>query len=694
MNFTKVFHWMRAGFALLFALVLVTSVANAANKAKNQADKTAPSPASDTAPVTPDHAQSYYHYIHGHMLEEEGHFLQAISEYKLAIKYDPASSFLSSELASAYARNGSIKDAVNEAEAAIQKDPDNLDAHRLLGNIYRSLLGDTDTPQQGANSMLNKAIAEYEAITRIDPASTDDLVTLGQLYRRANKNDEAMSTFKHCLEIEPDSESCLTNLAFLYTDLSDNQQAIALLEKNLPKKLDSAQLYVAMGYAYQRGKNYKKAIDFYRKAIALDHSNLDVNRSLAESLLQDGQLKAALDEYKAIVETDKSDADSYLRIGQIYRRMNNYDAALQNLLTAQLLRPDSMEVTYNLALLYEEENKYDEALAKLNDLLKTSEKKTGTYSPAEIANRGIFLERLGVVYRKMERYPEAIKAFEQWKALDKDSAYRADSLIVDTYRLEKNYDKAIDLCNQAIQNYPKERSFKLQLAQIVDEKGDYNGAIAQLQNLLNHTKDDADVYVAMAQIQEHDKRYADAAQSVLAAQPIAAADQKEGLLFYLGALYERQKKYDLAETTFHQTLALNPNNAAALNYLGYMLADRGIRLEEALKYIQKAVDLDPGNGAYLDSLGWVYYKMKQYDLAQTNLLKALEKMPKDPTIHDHLGDIYFATNQYKLATSEYEKSLSSYRQNPDNSNVDEGEMAKVQKKLDELKARLAQNVNR
>ena len=642
-----------------------------------------------------DRAQSYYHYIQGHLLEEQGRFREAIEEYKLAIKYDPSSSFLNAELASAYARNSSIKDAVSEAEAAIKKDPNNLEAHRLLGNIYRSLIGDADSPAKTSDSMVDKAIAQYEEITRIDPNATDDQLTLGQLYRRAGKTDQAMGIFKHCLEIEPDSESCLTNLAFLYTDLSESEQAIALLEKNLPKKVDSAQLYIAMGYAYERSKNFKRAIDFYRKAIVLDHSNLNVNRSLAECLLQDGQLKAALDEYKAVVETDKSDADSYLRIGQIYRRLNNFDAALQSLLNAQLLRPDSIDVTYNLAILYEEQEKFDEAVAKLNDLVKTTEKKNGTYSAAEMNNRGIFLERLGMVYRKMEKYSEAIKTFDQLKALDKENAVKVDSLIIDTYRTKKDYDKAIELSNEAIQKYPKERGFKLQRAEVVNEKGDYPGSIAQLEKLLTGTKDDREIYLTMAQIQEREKLYPDAEKNILAAEALAGDDQKESIFFFLGAIYEREKKYDLAEATFHRTLKLNAQNAAALNYLGYMLADRGVRLEEALKYIEQAVDLDPANGAYLDSLGWAYFKLKKYDLAETNLLKAIEKLPKDPTIHDHLGDLYFATDQFKLATSEYEKSIKSYRQNPQQgNNVDAEEMANVQRKLDDLKARLAQNVNK
>ena len=95
----------------------------------------------------------------------------------------------------------------------------------------------------------------------------------------------------------------------------------------------------------------------------------------------------------------------------------------------------------------------------------------------------------------------------------------------------------------------------------------------------------------------------------------------------------------------------DPKNAQALNYLGYMLADRGTRLDEALGYIRRAVALDPQNGAYLDSLGWVYYRMGNYDLAEENLRRASEKIGSDPTVQAHLGDLYQKTGHLKLATS-------------------------------------------
>ena len=95
-------------------------------------------------------------------------------------------------------------------------------------------------------------------------------------------------------------------------------------------------------------------------------------------------------------------------------------------------------------------------------------------------------------------------------------------------------------------------------------------------------------------------------------------------------MYERQKEYDKAEKTFKKVIELNPKHAAALNYLGYMLADRGVRLDESLSLIQKAVDLDPNNGAYLDSLGWAYFKLNRVNEAETYLKKALERVRKDP----------------------------------------------------------------
>ncbi len=166
-------------------------------------------------------------------------------------------------------------------------------------------------------------------------------------------------------------------------------------------------------------------------------------------------------------------------------------------------------------------------------------------------------------------------------------------------------------------------------------------------------------------------------------------EEKDYVNFVWGSVYERQKKYDKAEEMFKKVLAGDPNSAVTLNYLGYMLADRGVRLEEALGYVRKAIQLDPQNGAYLDSLGWVYYKMGNYDLAEENLRKAAGKVGNDPTVQDHLGELYQKKGSLKQAIMHWERALTEWSQSVP-AEVDQEDVAKVQKKLESAKIKLAQ----
>lgn len=125
-----------------------------------------------------------------------------------------------------------------------------------------------------------------------------------------------------------------------------------------------------------------------------------------------------------------------------------------------------------------------------------------------------------------------------------------------------------------------------------------------------------------------------------------------------------------------------------LNYLGYMLADKSMRLPEALKMIRKAVDLEPMNGAYLDSLGWVYFKMGEYELAEDNLRQAVQRDQADPTVHEHMGDLYEKTGRIRQAAEQWELSLTEFAKSS-SADVEPGDVAKVQKKLESARVKLA-----
>jgi tetratricopeptide (TPR) repeat protein len=119
-----------------------------------------------------------------------------------------------------------------------------------------------------------------------------------------------------------------------------------------------------------------------------------------------------------------------------------------------------------------------------------------------------------------------------------------------------------------------------------------------------------------------------------------------------------------------------------------MLADKGIRLPEALKFIRQAVDIEPMNGAYLDSLGWVYFKLGQYELAEDNLRQAVQRDQTDPTVHEHLGDLYEKTGRIRLAAAQWQLSLAEFAKSSP-ADVDPGDVTKVQRKLESARVRLA-----
>jgi predicted Zn-dependent protease len=148
------------------------------------------------------------------------------------------------------------------------------------------------------------------------------------------------------------------------------------------------------------------------------------------------------------------------------------------------------------------------------------------------------------------------------------------------------------------------------------------------------------------------------------------------------------KDVPAAEAEFRKVLAVRTDNPATLNYLGYMLTDRNLRLPEALAMIQKAVDQDPNNGAYLDSLGWVYFRLNRIPEAEDAMRRAVELTPHDPTMHDHYAEVLFKASKVREAITQWEASLREW-QTSSPADLDSAEVAKVKDKLENARVQLA-----
>jgi len=715
MNLMK-FRTLVSALILTALTVAVSAQSTTQQKAPaKQPSATTPAPAKPVAPATDaqkpaeqksaesakpaeqkvDRAASYYHFSLAHMYEEmmamygrSEYATKAIEEYRLAIDNDPSSDFLNSGLAELYYRTGRIRDAVQEAQAMIQRDPNNLQAHKLLGRIYRRSLGDT---QAGAQSreILTLAIGEYEALARLEPKSADNHLLLGQLYILNKDLTKAETEFKTAMNLDPTSEEAVTNLAYLYNEEGDNAKAAATLNA-IPEARRTSRIYGSLGYTYEQQKDYKNAIVAFRKALQMDKDNLEAMRGLAQNLANDNQMEAALDQFKAVQEADPQDATASLRISEIYRRMGKLDLAMQNLKKAESLVQDSLEVSYNEAIILEGQGKYDEAAQVLQKLLTRTAQADGNYSQRDRNNRALFLERLGNIYREENRPLLALETFHKMVDLGGDESSRGYQEIIDTYREQKQWPEASKAAQEAVKKLPKDKNLKLALAVQLADDGKGDEAVAMAKSTLKNGGEDREGYLQLEQIYARLKRWKEAEEALAQADKLSnRGDEKEVVHFAYGALYERQKKYEQAEQAFRQVLQLNPSNSMALNYLGYMLADRNVHLEEALTLIKHAVELDPQNGAYLDSLGWAYFRLGNYDQAEENLRRAADKTPADATVQDHIAELYSKTGKLKLAAMHWERALAEWNRSVP-ADVDQQDVARVQKKLESTKVKLAQ----
>jgi tetratricopeptide (TPR) repeat protein len=672
---------LRTKLAFIVPAVLVSAAVCAPASAQTQ-----------ETPRTAEKAQAYYHYALGHVYAElagaygnRGDYLsKAIDNYKLAMKEDPGASFLSEELSDLYIQAGRIREAVADAEEALKQNPNDVAAHRLLGRIYTRMIGD---PQQGRidEKMLPKAIEQYKKVAELAPNDVDTWVMLGRLQKFAQSSVESEKAYKKALELDPNNEDALTGLAMVYADVGDNKNAAEMLRR-VSEKNPSMRSLTALATAYEQMRDYTLAAETMRRALDLQPGNNEVKRAYAQDLLLAEQLDEALKQYKEILLEEPKDAGSWLRLSQIYREKGDFDNATSASQKAQQIDPNNLEIRYNDVMLLEAEGKSDQAITTLSEILKSTAKKT--YTTPEKNNRVVLLERLGILYRSNEKYEEAVVAFREIPDVDPDLGARSEAQVIDTYRLGKKYDKALAEADKATAQYPDDRVIRAVKASTLAEVGKSDQAVTELKKLLDG-KSDRETYISLAQVYEKSKNYTEMAKALDAADKLSSTnDEKESIAFMRGAMYEKMKDYPAAEAAFQKVLELNPKNSSALNYLGYMLADRDTRLPEAQAMISKAVALEPNNGAYLDSLGWVYYRMGKLDEAETYLRRALEKFSKDPTIHDHLGDVYAKQGKLKEAIVHWQNSLNEW-DNSAPSERDPAEVARIQKKLESARVRLA-----
>jgi tetratricopeptide (TPR) repeat protein len=423
-------------------------------------------------------------------------------------------------------------------------------------------------------------------------------------------------------------------------------EAIASLQKALTLVPESAELRAELAALYARQDRGLEALNTAEEALKRDPNNREANRILGSimAVLSDqkkplrpgddpsqyqSRAIAALEKAKG----DGSDLNLLLTLGRLQLRAGQPEKAITSLRRIFEEQPQYTEGAMLLVAAQEGAGRIDDAIATLEGALELNP----TYF------RG--LVKLTQLYEQQERWKEAASAYERAQAANP----RADLL----------GGRAAALLN--------------------------SGAAREARDLLKaaldkRTTPDAGLLYLLAESERQIKNLEGATAAARRLREAFPNDRRGPLLE--AQLYEEAGRVPDAERALRDLIAKDPLDAAALNFLGYMLADRGDRLPEAIELVQRALKVEPGNPSYLDSLGWAYFKQGDLTAADKPLSDAAAQLPQNSVIQDHLGELRFRQQRYADAAAAWERALAG-----DGSAIDR---AAVEKKIREARGRIKQ----
>jgi tetratricopeptide (TPR) repeat protein len=620
----------------------------------------------------PNVAEAYAQFLLGHHLEEDDDVAGAVAAYKRAMALDPTAADITAQLAALYLRENKVQDAMSTAEQALKVAPANSEANRVLGIVYAALAeassgknGKTDENLAQAIQHLERALEHPQGIP--DPNLR---ATLARAYLNRGDFDKAIPLLSDLVKQEPGWDDGPVLLAEAYAGAGRTKDAIAWLEEQ-----NDPRLMPALGDFYEREQRWSDAANAYQRALQRSPRNAELKTRYASALLKTGErddIGKARDVLTEVVAA-RPDVQSLYLLSQAQRRLGDSKGAEASARRAITQNSKNPWGYYALAEALEERREYQAVVTELAPIVAELRAK-----PTENAMASsLLLPHLGFAYQELGQYDKAIASFEEARKLaPKDPAI--SSYLIEANIAAKKYAAAADLARAALADNPDSlRLMRLQ-AQALRHAGKAEQGVAVLEEAVKNHADDPTAYIALAQLYSDLDRGPQAVKVLQDAQAKFPSDTS--IVFELGAAYDKQKKFADAEAAFKQLIAKEPDNSAALNYLGYMLAERGERLEESISLLQKALTIDPDNGSYLDSLGWAYFKQDKLDLAENNLHRAADQLKTNSVIQDHHGDVLFKMGRLDEAIAAWTRAL-----NGDGDSVNRGD---IDKKIKTAKQKL------
>ncbi len=503
---------------------------------------------------------------------------------------------------------GDLDAALAAFERALEKDPDSAYIHRKLAvGLIRS-------------GRPVKSLEHAERALELDPDDSRTRVFLGQLYRM-QRNVAAAELALTDESGEPINEEAGALLYQVYLETDRGEQAVELALWLVEFADNQVNAYQALAKAYELEGDLERAEGALRQALEIDPGSLKIYSRLARLARNRGEKGDEREIFREILELHPHHRDTLMALADVQLGENDTDGALRTLTEIATHYPNDMRSVVRLGFLYYEAEEFSQSAIHFEIFLASK--------PDDHEVRFF----LGIVRRQMGEDAAAIEVFS---AIPEESEHysEAHTQLAVLFERAGDFERAVEEIELAVATKPT-RPRELYSATLRAKAGDFDGAVSYLEGLLLRDPDD------------------------------------DELLFNLGVVFSEAQRSQEAIRYMERAIEQNPNNASALNFVGYTWAEQGDNLDQAEDYIVRALDLRPDDGFIIDSLGWVYYmrarplfdtgrseEAKKYlDRALKELLRAQELTGGDPVVSEHLGDAYLLLDQRERALKKYQEAV-------------------------------------
>lgn len=444
-----------------------------------------------------------------------------------------------------------------------------------------------------------------------DPNSSYLHGELARNLAQGNQFEQASLEIDKALQLEPNNPNLHLLRGKLHSVKQESDSSISEYETCIRLKPDESECYIMLAREYGLQKKPEKAIATVNRLLKVDPDASDAYYYLGTLYAaQSNRTDQAVEAFKEVLERDPDDVKALASLAQLYLDNKQYPEALKVLLKIEHLAPHDIPIKLRIGLIYYEMKEFDQAIDRFNKALQLNPQN----------DRVSYY--LGLLEAQRKNYQRAL---EHFKSVPPSSELYKESLV--------------------------------RLSFVYQELGRNAEGIHYLEGALKQRKDLPELYELLGTLYSKQGEYAKAI--AVTEQGLKRFPDQERLLFSKGVLLDKHGQFEKSVETMRKVLELNPQNASAMNYIGYSYADRGIKLQEALELLTKANQIKPDDGYILDSLAWAYYKLGNYQQALQLLQKADKLSPEEPTILEHMGDVYLALEDKPKAKICFESAVSA-----------------------------------